>query len=90
MESVHGTLVGATVSTETFTADNADVIVVHFRSGTGPIYFTVDGSTPTVAGADTFVVIAGARTIRVPSSDAQTVKLISTTADTYSIEVMDA
>lgn len=92
MESIHGTLVGTVVSTESLTVTAGDTVTVGMRSGTGPIYFTVDGTTPTVAGADTFVVgFTGYEsvTVRVPASNAQTVKLISTTADTYSVVVID-
>jgi len=90
MESAHGQLSAATVATVALTQSNANVIIVHFRSGTGPIYFTVDGSTPTVGGADTFVVHdkLPVRSIRVDTSDAQSVKLISATTDFYSVEVL--
>ncbi len=50
MDSAHGTLVADTVSTEDFTVGNADV-VVHLRSGSGPIYFTVNGTDPEVEGS---------------------------------------
>jgi hypothetical protein len=90
MESNHGTLTAATVKAETFTVSNADVIFVHFVSGTGPIYFTVDGSTPSVGGAGTFVVYSGmsSRAVRINTSDAQTVKLIATGTPGYSVEVI--
>lgn len=92
MQSAHGTLVAATVSTESFTVKNADEIVVHIvDESTGSIYFTVDGSTPAVAGAGTMVVHSGlpARTVRVPTTDAQEVKLISAGTPKYSVEVFE-
>lgn len=95
MQSKHGTLTGGVVATETFTQDNGEEIVVHMVSGTGPVYFTVDGSTPSAAGDDTLVVFGDAasgtrsRCVKVLASDSQTVKLISATADGYSVEVFD-
>ena len=59
----HGTLAAAVVATETVDAFTQQITVVN-RSQTGEIYFTVDGSTPTVKGNDT---------------SASTVKLISAT-----------
>lgn len=90
MDSVHATLTPATVATQTIATSNADEVIVHFVSGTGPIYFTVDGSTPTVGGDDTFIVHSNvpARAVRVPTSDSVVVKLISASADGYSVEVV--
>ncbi len=89
MDSAHGTLVADTVSTEDFTVGNADV-VVHLRSGSGPIYFTVNGTDPEVEGAGTYLVhnMLAVRSVAIDTSDAQTIKLISASADSYSVEVI--
>jgi hypothetical protein len=89
MDSEHGTLSAATVKTVSLTALDAFNIVVHMVSGTGPMYYTIDGSTPTVAGDATFVVYASlpARAHSLGrESDAQTVKIISATTDGYAVE----
>lgn len=90
MKSEHGTLVAATVTTVDLTKNNADVVVVHLVSGDGPIYFTLDGSTPTVGGANTFVVYAGmpSRAVQITNSNTQQAKLISATADDYAVEAL--
>jgi hypothetical protein len=62
---VHKTTVAATVDVVTLAP--TDVIMVTNRSGVSPIYFTVDGSVPTVAGDGTRVMpaIVGAKQQRV-------------------------
>jgi hypothetical protein len=67
--------------------DATDVEVVSV-GGTSPIYFTVDGSTPTVRGDDTYVVQPGSSN-RVPVRGAPpvTVTMVCHTADTYSVEL---
>lgn len=57
------------------------------RSQTGEIWVTLDGSVPTVAGNDCFVVL-GARFFANPrvGDDTVAVKLISSAALTYSVE----
>jgi len=89
IKAEHGTLTASTVKTVSLTLANVTSITVHFVSGTGPIYFTVDGSTPTVGGADTYVLHDGlkARSIGINSVDDPDVKLISATADGYSVEL---
>ena len=88
MKSSHGTLTLTVVSTVNLSQTNANSVAVHFRSGTGPIYFTVDGSTPTVGGADTYVVHANlpVRSVPLPTTDTQQIKLISASSDDYSVE----
>ena len=92
MQSVHSILVAATVKTETLTASgdgSLNYVIVHMRDG-GPIYFTVDGSVPTVGGDDTFVLHTSlpVRTIQIPTTNAVTVKLISASTDLYSVEAV--
>lgn len=91
IKAKHGTLTAATVATVTFAADYRVVMVTHRSSSdTNPIYFTVDGSTPTVAGDDTFVCMPGGwRSVasQNDNSDGSTViKLISTGTPAYSVE----
>ena len=90
MKAEHGTLVAATVTTVTLEEANSDLVVVHMTAGSGPVYFTVDGATPTVGGADEYVLHLGlpARSVDIPLSATQTVKLISATADGYAVEAV--
>jgi len=89
------TLVADTVSTEIFLVKNTDQVVVTITKGsTGPIYFTVDGSTPTVGGDNTIVVQSvgdHARVLQVPTQTSTNnqleVKLISASTDGYSVEI---
>ena len=86
MDSEHATLVAATVYTVTLDGDYPKVEVLN-RDGTAEIYFTVDGSTPTVGGAGTFVLPATIGTIEVPvrTSGATVVKLISAGTPKFSV-----
>lgn len=91
IKAKHGTLVAATVATVTFAKDYPVVMVTHRSpSNTNPIYFTVDGSTPTAAGDDTFVVMPGGWRSVVASTDqadsSTVVKLISAGTPDYSVE----
>ena len=97
------TLVAATVDTVTFAAGDpatpgwgkmpASIEVV--SSGAADIYFTVDGSAPTVAGATTYRVVnvAGAsKKVKLNDSnpnDAVVVKLISSGTPAYSVARAD-
>lgn len=91
IKAKHGTLTASTVATVTFAADYRAIMVTHRSpSATDPIYFTVDGSTPTAAGDDTFVVMPGGwRSVNAQydNADASTViKLISAGTPAYSVE----
>lgn len=80
--SIHTALSADTVATQTFASYCKPTIIN--RSAAGYIYVTVDGSTPTVEGAGTIVVPPGvAWKSHVPT---KTVKLISATADNYSVQ----
>jgi hypothetical protein len=84
----HGTLVGSAVDTITLLTNPAVVEIVNV-SGATAIYYTVDGSAPTVGGVNTRVVpaAAGARDRVNISPDATgVVKLISSGTPTYSVE----
>lgn len=53
VHAVSGTLVASTVASNTLTSWAPYVVVTFTSSGTAaPAYITVDGSTPTVGGAD--------------------------------------
>lgn len=78
-----------TAAAEGANRQTATAVEVVSVSGTAPIYFTVNGSTPTVAGDDTHVCQTGG-SVRVPARGALpvTVKLISAADFTYSAEVL--
>lgn len=73
----HVTLVAATVATVALDDPSRDKVFVTNRHATLEAFASVDGSTPTVGGDDTYL-IAPARTtqLRVPAG-AVSVKLIS-------------
>jgi hypothetical protein len=86
MESRHGSASGS-VATITLT-DDASHITVICRSATltDTIYFTIDGSTPAVAGDDTYVAVPNVPGIAPASGiSGNTVKLISNATPGYSV-----
>lgn len=84
-------LAAATVDTVTFDR-HAGVIRVHLDAGTTAVFFTTDGTAPTVNGAHTYRVrgTAGDWTEVPVTGEARrtglAVKLISSGAVTYSVE----
>lgn len=88
----HGTLSASSVATQSLTRPSgtrAVGVVRVINRGADDIYVSVDGSTPTVAGDDTWVVGAGAARL-VEAGDASgtvTVKLISAGTPAYSVEL---
>ena len=88
--AVHNTLTATTVDTITLSAQYVRVEVLN-RSSTGDIFVTLDGSTPTVGGNDTYVVPAtGVGTFVNPANTSQpptstVVKLISSGTPSYSV-----
>jgi hypothetical protein len=78
------TLVAATVDTVTFTDDLTHVTVIN--EGTTGLYFTVDGTTPTVGGGAA-VYCPPSATVGVGSSASggTVVKLISSGTPKYSV-----
>ena len=81
----HGTLVASTAAAVTLLRADQAVEVVN-RSGSAEIYFTVDGSTPTVGGDDCYVVPASVSSYVVAVGEAEvTVTLISSGTPTYSV-----
>lgn len=97
------TMVAATVDTVTFAAGDPSspgwgkmpAAIEVLSSGASDIYFTVDGSTPTVAGATTYRVpnVAGAtKKVKLNDGnayDAVVVKLISAGTPVYSVSRAD-
>jgi hypothetical protein len=92
----HGTyahpLAASAVDTVTFAKDLVEVEVT--SDGTAAIYFTVDGSTPTVGGQATYELpaqtgVKPVRKVRGPATSPDThqtvVKLISAATPTYSV-----
>lgn len=78
------TLVAATVDTVTFDGDKSR-IEVH-NAGPGSIYFTVDGSTPSVGSAAAWHVPASTvRDVPSPEGGSTVVKLVSSATPTYSV-----
>lgn len=84
------TLSAATVDSVTFPTVKGLIEV--WADGTSAVYFTVDGSTPTIGGASTFEIPAGAPAVRevggnVPglSTPGSVVKLQSAGTPKYSV-----
>lgn len=84
--SKHATLVAATVDTITLSTGYPSIEVAN-RATSGDIYFTVDGTTPTSAGNDTYYVGPGqALVVSSPHADGpDTIKLISAGTPAYSV-----
>lgn len=83
----HATLSASTVDTVTF-SDNVQAIEVVNRSGSAEIFFRLDGTSPTVAGDECYVLPAAAgAALRLGSQGEGTdqVKLISSGTPTYSV-----
>jgi hypothetical protein len=92
-KAYHGTLVAATVDTVTLSRVYGRVQVLN-RGGASEIYWTTNGSNPTVGGDDCFVVasVVGASDTRANSqaqSNTCVVKLISSGTPTYSVVGVD-
>lgn len=82
----HATLVAATV--DTVTLSEFSVVEVLNRDGVAAIYFTTDGSTPTVAGDNTQVLpaaVGGVQVSTINISGTNVVKLISAGTPSYSV-----
>lgn len=86
----HATLAASTVDTVTLTSPYPSVEVLN-RDGAAAIYFTVDGSTPTVEGDNTFVLLDSKSALEVNTNSGTTsvVKLISAGTPTYSVTGVD-
>ena len=84
--SYENTMTASTVDTVTF-ADDLDAVEVMSHDGASAVYFTVDGSTPTVKGAGCWMLPASpsAVTVDVPTAAGTAVKLISVGTPTVSV-----
>lgn len=86
----HVTLVASTVSTVNLTTNAGRIEVVNV-DGAAAVYFTTDGSDPTVAGDDTHVLPAAVSGVEVDDETAgttSTVKLISSGTPTVSVRAL--
>lgn len=82
---VHKTLVASTVDTVTFARDCDRVEVVN-RDGAAELYFTTDGTAPTVGGNNTFVLPAALGSYVVTAQGGlSVVQLISAGTPAYSV-----
>jgi hypothetical protein len=88
------TLVQNVVSTVTLDEEYAAVRLV-FLSGSNPVWFTVDGTTPTVAGDNSLVLAPVVGEVQVPTGnpasettvgDSPTLNLVSNAAATVEVE----
>jgi len=82
----HATLGVATVDTVTFPATLPyNTVQVINRDATSPIFFSTDGSVPTVAGDDFFCVAPG-KEITVGLGGGGAVKLIAAASSAYTVQ----
>lgn len=79
------TLVASTVDTVTFHDTPRAVAII--SDGADEIYFTVDGTAPTVGGANTYKIPALPAQRVINAVSGQPVKLISAGTPTYDVEV---
>jgi len=81
----HPTLTAGQVDTVTFSTNYGYAEVKNRASSGAGISFRVDGTNPTVLGDDTYIVMPGESLIVKLGGSTDTVKLISATADAYSV-----
>lgn len=87
--AVHKTLTGTTVDTVTL-ASSADSVEVINRSGTDPLYVTVNGDVPTAAGDNTHIVLAGGfKEIPVPPTGSSIVVKVIGNGNAYTVEAVE-
>lgn len=80
----HATLGAATVDTVTLAGSGSNIRVRN-RGSSNPLSFTVDGSTPTALGDDTYFAAPGENLV--VTTQGKVVKLISTAGTDYSVEL---
>ena len=93
-QSKSGVLVAQTVTTVNFTVPAGRHAYVRIIEGQGPVFFTVDGTEPTIGGDRCYVTTRDEqpRMVRIheyndPRGDTQTIKMICLTSPDYHIEV---
>lgn len=88
-KGAHHTLTAGVVDTVTF-ALAFDQLEILNRDGSAEIYFTVDGSAPSVGGGNSFVLPAsvGAAIVGISTSGGTVVKLISAGTPAYSVSAV--
>jgi hypothetical protein len=90
IESFDGALVASTVSIITFAGTHLGVRITNV-SGATPIFYTVDGTTPSVSTSPELAATVGATVALMFDGEvtAFLVKLISTGVPTYTVEGID-
>jgi hypothetical protein len=89
IEAFDGVLVASTVTTLTFVNNHVGVKIENV-SGSSPIFYTVDGSTPAVGTSAELAAVAGtSAVIPFDNDDIPVVKLISAATPTYSVVGLD-
>jgi hypothetical protein len=89
IEDFNGSLVAATVTTVTFVDAHVGVRITNV-SGSAPIVYTVDGSTPAEGTSPELAGVAGEKVdLPFDSTILAVVKLLSTGTPTYSVEGLD-
>lgn len=79
-------MVASTADTVTFDEDLAEVEVIHV-TGTAEVWYTLDGTTPTVGGAACYLLPVGGVDRRQPKTSGDTVvKLISSGTPTVRVQ----
>ncbi len=82
----HGTLVAGQVTTVTLDDKNFSLIEVLNVDGSEAIYFTINGTTPTVEGDDCEVLPAAVGSLFLDAGSSAVVKLISSGTPRYSVK----
>lgn len=80
----HGTLTAGQADAVTLGFNSGSVEVVNRATTGGGLFFTIDGTTPTVAGDETYWVPVG-ESLVLATRGQGVVKLISATAAAYSV-----
>jgi hypothetical protein len=90
----NGTLVANTVATVTFNNATVGEVQVINRDAAAEIWYTDDGTAPTVGGAGCYLVPAGATAKSIPDTGEANapivVKLISSGTPKYAVEILPA
>lgn len=85
-QTTYDTLVATTVKSETLTGNPSKICVIN--RGSVELFFTTNGTDPTVAGDNTFCVLPSGFLEAAMEGGGNVVKLISSGTPTYGIEVI--